>query len=103
MPPLQVLERFVIVDYKSGILDAPNKLKIVNHIISIVGWGYDESSGKQYWNIRNSWGSYWGELGFMRLVLGENQLGIEKNCAFAIPGSWTINNVHCYEDGSNCQ
>lgn len=93
----------VIVDYKSGILDAPNKLKIVNHIISIVGWGYDESSGKQYWNIRNSWGSFWGELGFMRLVLGENQLGIEKNCAFAIPGSWTIDNVHCYEDGSNCQ
>lgn len=93
----------VIVDYKSGILDAPNKLKIVNHIISVVGWGYDESSGKQYWNIRNSWGSFWGELGFMRLVLGENQLGIEKNCAFAIPGSWTIDNVHCYEDGSNCQ
>ena len=38
----------------------------------------------------------------MKLVLGENQLGIEKTCAFAIPGDWTTHNVPCYEDGSNC-
>ena len=38
----------------------------------------------------------------MRLVLGENQLGIEKTCAYAIPGNWTLHNVHCYEDGRNC-
>lgn len=91
-----------IVDYTGGVLDLPNKLKIVNHIISVVGWGYDAILDKQYWIIRNSWGSYWGELGFMRLVLGENQLGIEKTCAFAIPGNWTMHNVPCYEDGSNC-
>ena len=91
-----------IVDYTGGVLDLPNKLKIVNHIISVVGWGYDATLDKQYWIIRNSWGSYWGELGFMRLVLGENQLGIEKTCAFAIPGNWTMHNVPCYEDGSNC-
>lgn len=91
-----------IVDYTGGVLDLPNKLKIVNHIISIVGWGYDTTLDKQYWIIRNSWGSYWGELGFMRLVLGDNQLGIEKTCAFAIPGNWTMHNVPCYEDGSNC-
>jgi cathepsin X len=91
-----------IVEYTGGVLNLPYKLKTVNHIISIVGWGYDDSIQKQYWIIRNSWGSYWGELGFMRLVLGENQLGIEKTCAFAIPGNWTTHNVPCYEDGSNC-
>jgi len=91
-----------IVDYMGGVLDVPQTPKRINHIISIVGWGYDASIDKQYWIIRNSWGSYWGELGFMKLVLGENQLGIEKSCAFAIPGNWTINNVPCYEDGSNC-
>jgi cathepsin X len=67
-----------------------------------VGWGYDETIKKQYWLIRNSWGSYWGELGFMKLVLGENQLGIEKTCAFAIPGEWTMHNKPCFEDGGNC-
>jgi len=91
-----------IVDYTGGVLDLPHQLKMINHIISVVGWGYDEAINKQYWIIRNSWGSYWGELGFMRLVLGENQLGIEKSCAFAIPGNWTMQNVPCFEDGSNC-
>lgn len=91
-----------IDDYQGGVLNLPKKIKTINHIISIVGWGYDETLDKQYWIIRNSWGSYWGELGFMRLVVGENQLGIEKSCAYAIPGNWTIQNVHCYEDGSNC-
>jgi cathepsin X len=91
-----------IVEYQGGVLNLPNKLKMINHIISVVGWGYDVSLDKQYWIIRNSWGSYWGELGFMRLVAGGNQLGIEKSCAYAIPGNWTIQNVHCYEDGSNC-
>jgi cathepsin X len=91
-----------IVDYMGGVLDVPQTPKRINHIISIVGWGYDSTIDKQYWIIRNSWGSYWGELGFMKLVLGENQLGIEKTCAFAIPGDWTTHNVPCYEDGSNC-
>ncbi len=91
-----------ILEYTGGVLDLPHKLKIINHIISVVGWGYDENTEKQYWIIRNSWGSYWGEMGFIRLVLGENQLGIEKTCAFAIPETWTTQNVPCYEDGSNC-
>ena len=91
-----------IVDYEGGVLDLPHKLKTINHIISVVGWGYDETLHKQYWVIRNSLGSYWEELGFMRLVLGENQLGIEKTCAFAIPGDWTMQNKPCFEDGSNC-
>lgn len=91
-----------IVEYTGGVLDLPHKLKMINHIISVVGWGYDQELDKQYWIIRNSWGSYWGELGFMRLVMGENQLGIEKTCAFAIPETWTTHNVPCYEDGSNC-
>lgn len=95
-----------IVEYTGGIHDAPHKPKIINHIISVVGWGYQPQTetlaATQYWIIRNSWGSYWGEMGFMRLVLGDNQLGIEKTCAYATPGTWTEHNVPCYEDGSNC-
>ena len=91
-----------IDDYHGGILDVPNARKMINHIISIVGWGIDANTDNQYWIIRNSWGSYWGEMGFMRLSMGENQLGIEKSCAFAIPASWTEHNIPCDENGENC-
>ena len=36
------------------------------------------------------------------VVLGENQLGLETDCAWATPGSWTELNVPCNEDGANC-
>lgn len=91
-----------ILEYSGGIMDVPHDLKIIDHIISIVGWGYDKDLDKQYWIIRNSWGEYWGERGFMRLVAGENQLGTERSCAWAIPEAWTDINYPCFEDGSNC-
>ena len=91
-----------IIDYKGGIIDLPKASKLIDHIVSIVGWGYDEKTNKQFWIIRNSWGSYYGELGFLRLVLGENQLGIEESCAWATPDTWSESNYPCFENGENC-
>lgn len=49
-------------------------------------------------------GEYWGEMGMLRLVAGENQLGIEDDCAWATPGKWTQHhNYPCDEDGANCE
>ena len=39
-----------------------------NHAISLVGWGNDPVKG-DYWILRNSWGSTWGEGGYMRLAV----------------------------------
>ena len=40
----------------------------VNHAITIVGYGRsDHHDCKDYWLIRNSWGSYWGDDGFFKL------------------------------------
>jgi cathepsin L len=52
-----------IVDYTSGIVSTPtvtdpNKL---DHEISIVGYATDSATGKDYWLVRNSWGTSWGE------------------------------------------
>jgi C1A family cysteine protease len=35
--------------------------------VQLVGYGTDEETGLDYWLIRNSWGPYWGEEGFIRL------------------------------------
>eukprot|EP00986_Skeletonema_menzelii_P012294 scaffold6719_cov152-Skeletonema_menzelii.AAC.4 len=91
-----------LLDYKGGVIKKGGYLDmIVDHIVSIVGWGVDE--GDEYWIVRNSWGQYWGEMGFFRLTTGTNLLGIESTVAWAIPGSFTVaNNIPCGEAGGGC-
>ena len=35
----------------------------VDHDVEIVGWGQESVTGTPFWRIRNSWGTFWGELG----------------------------------------
>lgn len=89
-------------DYEGGILDDETASTSSNHIVSIVGFGKDDATGQEYWIMRNSWGEYWGEMGFARIAMGKNMLGIEDHVAWATPGTFTIENVPCSEDGQMC-
>jgi C1A family cysteine protease len=71
--------------YTGGIFEDKTGDLSLDHSISVVGWGVDEETGTDYWIGRNSWGTYWGEEGFFRIVRGVNNLGIEGNCQYAVP------------------
>merc|ERR1711956_192312 len=39
---------------------------VVNHAVTLVGYGTDAAEG-DFWLVKNSWGSSWGEGGYIRL------------------------------------
>jgi cathepsin X len=93
-----------LLNWESGIIVSKGFLQMVDHVISVVGWGHDDKEGS-YWWVRNSWGEYWGEMGYVRVAFGS--LKVESQCAWAVPGSFTSleadNQVHCHEGGDNCK
>ena len=65
--------------YSSGILDKTSSQcpsSGINHAVTMVGYG--TSSGTDYWIVKNSWGSSWGESGYFRIRRGNGTCGI--NC-----------------------
>jgi PKD repeat protein len=50
-----------------------------NHAVILVGW--NDSGG--YWIMKNSWGTGWGENGYMRIAYGANNIGYAA--AYGVP------------------
>lgn len=64
----------------------PGKCANFDHEISVVGFGYDKAAGMDYWVVRNSWGEYWGDVGYFRVKMGDDQIGLESGgCVWAVP------------------
>eukprot|EP01135_Chromosphaera_perkinsii_P010891 Nk52_evm18s2273 gene=Nk52_evmTU18s2273 len=63
--------------YSGGIMKDCEKVKF-NHGVLLVGWEEDTITGKPVWIVKNSWGTGWGEAGYIRILSGENDCGIKE-------------------------
>jgi len=65
----------------------PNYSPQINHLISVVGW--ETHNDDLYWIIRNSWGTFWCEGGYIRVNINSLGMSGRYNDTFgAYPKGW---------------
>jgi len=89
--PLAIAMNIVeeLVFYDSGIVDVESCTKNadedLDHAINLVGYGTED--GKDYWLIRNSWSTYWGDEGYFKVVQGDRDCGVTTDAGYPIVDS----------------
>ena len=66
--------------YQSGILDT--QCSQDNHAVILVGYGIE--NGTEFWIVRNSWSSGWGENGYVRVARNDSN----RNSCFVANEAW---------------
>jgi len=66
--------------YSGGIMSPSHCGHSIDHAVQLTG--YSPNSGG-YWIVRNSWGSSWGERGFIYLKYGYDTCGITSGVSYA--------------------
>ena len=71
-----------IHSYTSGVIDATDcytsmsGLNPIDHAVLIVGYGYDKATRLDYWLIKNSWNTTWGDKGYMKIKIIDEEFDI---------------------------
>lgn len=71
--------------YSSGVLTSSTCYTSLDHGVLTVGYG--EENGQKYWLVKNSWGTSWGDQGYVKIGRSEstNNAGI---CGIAMDPSF---------------
>ena len=65
--------------YKSGVFDNTNCGTSLDHAVLAVGYGTDATSGQEYWLVKNSWATTWGDEGYIKIAIvdGDGICGVQ--------------------------
>jgi len=61
--------------YKSGVYSHKTGSALGGHAVKAIGYGVE--NGAKYWIIANSWNESWGDNGYIKILRGNNECGIE--------------------------
>ncbi|MCD7463154.1 hypothetical protein HAX54_050046 [Datura stramonium] len=71
--------------YSSGVFTGECGTDL-DHGVTIVGYGEDSEDGTKYWIVKNSWGTSWGENGYIRM---QRDIDAEEGlCGIAMQASY---------------
>jgi cathepsin L len=69
--------------YKGGVFNGVCG-KNLDHGVLVVGYGHDTTSNLDYWKVKNSWGTSWGEAGYIRMVRNQDECGIADEPSYPV-------------------
>ena len=89
--------------YKKGVFNScTTGGKIVGgHAIAVVGYGTE--GGQDYWLLKNSWGTSWGEKGYIKLRRGVKACDIGTSIAAITCGRSSVRATECEEGDDDCE
>jgi len=67
--------------YRSGVFTGPCG-KSLDHGVLLVGYGTDGTT--DYWKVKNSWGTSWGDSGYIRIARGQDLCGLSDMASYPV-------------------